>query len=103
MYEINRTFYEGYEMFYEGYEMPLYSNTSNNINSESNTISNNKNTVLIFILSFYIFVLWSFYRLISYSNETEPTYESKSYNFTESNKNVTSFDNLKKVVGFRNC
>jgi cell division protease FtsH len=91
--------YDTMGILYDGYEIPFYYNSSNNINSESNIVSNNKNTVLIFILSFYIFVLWIFFRLISYSDETEPTYESKSYNFTQSSNNITSFDNLKKVVG----
>ena len=93
MYEING-------IIYDENTMPFYYNSNNNITSESNLVSNNKNTVLIFILSFYIFVLWSFYRLISYSGNRESTDESSyNINFTQNNNKVTSFDNLKKVVG----
>ena len=93
MYEIN-------EIIYDENGIPFYYNASNNISSESNLGSNNKNTVSIFILSLYIFILWSFYRLISYSDNRESTYESKScINFTQGTNKVTSYDNLKKVVG----
>ena len=92
MYEIN-------EILYNENAMPIYYNTSNNISSENNLVGNNKNTVLIFILSFYIFVLWCFFRLISYTGDSESTFETNSYDFIESDNNETTLNNLKKVVG----
>ena len=63
---------------------------SNNNNSNYNFETNEKkNTFLIFLLSFYIFVLWSLYKFVSYSSynvDDTTNYEKSSFNISYSKK-----------------
>jgi len=89
MYEINGINYDE-----NGY--PYYYNVSNstNLNYDINT---DKNTILIFMLSFYVFLLWCLYKLLSY--QSDYNFEMSSYNKYLNKPKSTSYENLKRVIG----
>ena len=91
MYEING-------IYYDDNGFPLFNNSSD-INN--NLLNENKSTLLFLVLSFYIFILWGSFSLISYSmdkksNKYNNVFKIKSYEFKPKD---SSFDNLKKVIG----
>ena len=91
MYEING-------IYYDDNGFPLFNNSSD-INN--NLLNENKSTLLFLVLSFYIFILWGSFSLISYSmdkksNKYNNVFKIKSYEFKPKD---SSFNNLKKVIG----